>query len=271
MRRRRSRTGARTASGYPGCSGTGYIENFTKTGDRAVFDLKHVNGNGWHIVRIRYTSPKLNGNVLSIFVNGRKAKRVKFSENDSDCAPQLNWTDRSDIYFLESGDNTFEIRLDRGDAAAGLMIDYLAVSREPTYDEGVNIAPQATATASSGQPAGAIRGCALDEASQWSAAGTQGEWIRLDWGAPQAIGTVRLYDKPNLRDQVLSATLSFSDGSTLPVGRLQNDGQAGTLLAFPPKTVTWLKLTIDQVRSGTVSAGLGQFEVYAVRGPCRPR
>ena len=92
-------TGPRAASGYPGCSGTGYIENFTKPGDRAVFALRNVHGAGWHIVRIRYTSPKVNGNVLSIYVNGRKAKRVKFSENGSDCSPELNWTDRSDIYF----------------------------------------------------------------------------------------------------------------------------------------------------------------------------
>ena len=75
---------------------------------------------------------------------------------------------------------------------------------------------------------------------------------------------VRLYDKLNMRDQVMSGTLSFSDGSTLPVGRLQNDGQAGTVIAFPPKTVTWMKLTIDKVSRGTVHAGLGQFEVYAI-------
>ena len=164
-------TGARAASGYPGCSGSGYIENFARPGDRAVFDLNNVHGAGWHIVRIRYTSPKVNGNVMSIYVNGRKAKRVKFSENGSDCPPGLDWTDRSDIYFLNHGANAFEIRRDQGDSAAGLMIDYLAVSREPTYDEGVNIAPESTATASSGEPARAVRGCALDEASQWSAAG----------------------------------------------------------------------------------------------------
>jgi hypothetical protein len=259
-------TGPRSASGYPGCSGTGYIENFAKPGDRAVFALDNVHGAGWHIVRIRYTSPKVNGNVMSIYVNGRKARRVKFSENGSDCSPGLNWTDRSDIYFLNSGSNTFEIRQDQGDCGAGLMIDYLAVSREPTCDEGLNIAPEATATASSGQPAGATSGCALDEARQWSATGAKDEWIRLDWTAPKTIGQVRLYDKLNLRDQVLWATLRFSDGSTLPVGRLQNDGQAGTVIAFPPKMVTWMKLTIDKVSPGTVSAGLGQFEVYAARG-----
>lgn len=261
-----SLTGARAASGYPGRSGTGYVENFTKPGDRAVFKLDNVHGAGWHIVRIRYTSPKVNGNVMSIYVNGRKAKRVKFSENGSDGAPGLDWTDRSDIYYLQSGANSFEIRRDQGDSSAGLMIDYVAVSGEPTYDEGVNIAPEATATASSGQPAGAISGCALDEASEWSAAGAKSEWIRLGWGAAKTIRMIRLYDKLNTRDQVISGTLSFSDGSTVPVGRLQNDGQAGTVIAFPPKTVMWMKLSIDKVSSGTVSAGLGQFEVYAVGG-----
>jgi hypothetical protein len=193
-------------------------------------------------------------------------KRVRFSENGSDCKPGLNWTDRSDIYFLKHGANSFEIRQDPGDSGAGLMIDYLAVSREPTYDEGVNIAPEATATASSGEPAKILAGCPGDEASEWSAKGSAGEWIKLDWGAtPRTIFKVRLYDKPNTRDQVISGTLSFSDGSTLPVGRLQNDGQAGTVLAFSPKTVTWVKLTIDKVRPGTVSAGLGAFEVYRGR------
>lgn len=50
------------------------------------------------------------------------------------------------------------------------------------------------------------------------------------------------------------------------MGRLQNDGQAGTAPAFPPRSVTWVKLTIDKVRPWTVSAGLGEFEVYAAGG-----
>ena len=257
-------TGPRPAKGYPNCSGDGYIENFTKSGDRAVFKLDNVNGTGWHIVRIRYTSPKVNGDVMSIYVNGCKAKRVKFSLNNSDYKPELDWTDRSDIYFLKNGTNTFEIRQDPGDSGNGLMIDYLAVSREPTYDEGVNIAPEATATASSGEAAQAVSGCPGNDACEWSAKGVVGEWIKLDWNAPRTICKVRLYDRVGKRDQVISCTLSFSDGSTQPMGRLQNDGQAGTVLAFPPKTVTWVKLTIDKVRPGTVSAGLGQFEAFSL-------
>ena len=258
-------TGAQTTSTYPGVSGTGYIQNFTKPGDRAVFELNNVNRTGWHIVRIRYTSPKINGGIMSIHVNGRKVKRVTFSLNNSDCNPELNWADRSDIYYLKHGRNTFEIRQDPGDSGEGLMIDYLAVSREATCDEGRNIAPEATTTSSSGEAAKAVSGCAGDEANEWAAAGTQGEWINLAWDAPKSVGGVRLYDKVNKRDQVTSGTLSFSDGSALPVGRLQNDGQAGTVITFPPKSVTWVKLTIDKVREGTVSAGLGQFEVHTRR------
>jgi len=255
--------GTRLASGYPDCTGSSYIENFTKADDRATFELHNIQGTGWHIVRIRYTSPKANGNELSVYVNGRKARRVKFSLNRSDYKPEFNWADRSDIYFLKSGNNTFEIRQDPGDHADGLMIDCLAVSREPTFDEGVNIAPEARATASSGEPAHAISGCPGDESSEWASNGVQDQWIRLDWSTPRKIGKVRLYDKLSKRDQMLSGTLTFSDGSTLPVGRLQNDGQAATVLAFPSKTVTWVKLAIDKVSQSTVSAGLGSFEVYS--------
>jgi len=257
--------GARAASAYPGASGGGYIENFTKAGDRAAFELKGVSGTGWHIVRIRYTSPKTNGGTMSVYVNGRKARRVKFSLNNSDCKPELAWADRSDIYFLKDGANTFEIRQDAGDSCPGLMIDCLAVSREQTYDEGVNVAAEARASASSGDASRVPGGCPGDEASEWSATGPSGQWIKLEWAAPRTIGMVRLYDKVSARDQVLAGTLSFSDGSTLPVGRLQNDGQAGTVLAFPPKTVSWVRLSIDKVRPGTASAGLGAFEVFSER------
>lgn len=258
-----SLTGVRAASGYPGASGSGYVENFTNTGDRVVFQLKGVNGAGWHIVRIRYTSPQTNGGQMSIYANGRKVKRVRFSRNNCDGKPELNWADRNDIYYLNAGANTLAIRQDPGDSCPGLMIDSVSVSRDPTYDEGVPISAHATATASSGDAAKLLAGCPGDPASEWSATDARNPWIKIEWSEPKVIRTIRLYDKVNMQDQVLAGTLTFSDGGTLPVGRLQNDGQAGTLLAFPPRTVTWVKFTIDKVRTGTQHAGLGGFEVFA--------
>ncbi len=254
------------AYSYPSFSGSGYVNNFTKLNDKATFTIRHVNGTGWHIVRIRYTSTRANGKILSIFINGKKVKRLKFSLNSNDFKPFYNWTDRSDIYFLNDGANTFEIRQDEGDDGEGFMLDYIAVSRETTYDEGKNIAPEATATASSGNATDAINGCPGDNLHEWSGTGTVGEWIKLEWASPQKINKVRMYDKLNMHDQVTSGMLEFSDGSSLIQGKLQNDGQAGNVLVFPSKLVTSIRYTINSVKSGTCSSGLGEFEVYKPTG-----
>ena len=218
--------GMGSAAGYPSYSGTGYAGGFSNLGGSISFTIHNVNGTGWHIVRMRYTSPKSNGATLSIYVNGTKARRVKLSLNRNDFLPQENWSDRSDIYFLRQGANTFEIRQDDGDAAEGVMIDYIAVSRDRTYEEGKNIAPEAVTSSSSGDARNAIKGC-VDGARQWVSNGTNGEWIKLNWPAPVAgVRKIVLYDQVSARDQVVSGTLAFSDGSAIKVGRLQNDGQA---------------------------------------------
>jgi hypothetical protein len=171
-----------------------------------------------------------------------------------------------DIYYLNHGDNTFEIRQDEGDRAGGVMIDYVAVSRQPTHNEGRNVAPLAAATASSGDPAGSIKGC-VDGRREWSADGAAGEWVRLDWPSPvKGVDKIVLYDKASTAEQVTSGTLSFSDGATVPVGKLQNDGAAGTVVTFAPKTIQWVKFTVDSVRAGTTHAGLAEMEVR-VSGP----
>ena len=258
-------TGPRVGGTYPSHSGSGYIEGFTKRGDKATFAIDRVNGTGWHIVRIRYTSPKANANTLSVYVNGRKARRVKLSLNNSDFTPGHNWIDRSDIYYLNQGANTFELRQDEGDDGTGVLIDYIAVSREATHDEGRNVAPEAVATASSGEAGNAVKGC-VDGWREWVAKGTAGEWIDLDWGASaRTVEKVVLYDRVSMEDQVTAGTLSFSDGSSMPIGKLQNDGQAGTVVTFPPKDVSWVKFTVDVVREGTKHAGLGEMQVFALR------
>lgn len=258
-----AREGTTVASDYPSHSGSGYVTGFAKTGDKVKFAVRNVQGTGWHIVRIRYTSPKANGCTLSVYVNGKKARRVKLSLNGSDCQTIENWTDRSDIYYLNDGDNTLELRQDEGDNTTGVMIDYIAVSRQQTHDEGKNMATSAVATASSGDPTAAAKGC-VDGVREWTAKGTVGEWIKLDWGkTPVTTDKIILYDRANTKDQVTSGTLFFSDGSSVKVGKLQNDGQAGTVITFPPKAIYWVKFVIDSVRPGTQNAGLGEMEVFS--------
>ena len=99
----------------------------------------------------------------------------------------------------------------------------------------LNVAPFAAVSASSqntstGQLAskavdGIADGNPGDSTREWATVGGRaGSWIRLAWSAPYRVDRVVLYDRPNLDDQVVAGTLSFSDGSTVAVGALSNGG-----------------------------------------------
>ena len=90
-----------------------------------------------------------------------------------------------------------------------------------------------------------------------------GAWIQLNWGNAVTLDRVVLYDRPNASDQITSGTLTFSDGTSVSVGALNNDGTAHRR-AFSPSTVTWVRLTVDTVRSGTSSVGLAEFEAWGI-------
>lgn len=72
-----------------------------------------------------------------------------------------------------------------------------------------------------------------------------------------------MYDRPNLNDQITSATLSFSDGTSVNVGALQNDGSATYVNLASPVTTSWLLFTITGVSATTGSAGLAEIQVFS--------
>jgi LmbE family N-acetylglucosaminyl deacetylase len=137
---------------------------------------------------------------------------------------------------------------------------------------GVNIANSAKVTSSSERaPAQAARsaidgvaaGYPAEPGREWATvAETAGAWIELRWATPHVVSGVRLHDRPNPDDQIVRATLTFSDGSSVPVGALENDGSA-TDIEFDPRRVTWLRLSIDACSSSTVNVGLAEFFVFA--------
>ena len=74
---------------------------------------------------------------------------------------------------------------------------------------------------------------------------------------------------------MLAGTLSFSDGTSIAVGALPADGKL-LPVTFAPKTVTWVRFTVDQAQ-GT-AAGLSEIQVLGVprrsrreRGAAFPR
>jgi hypothetical protein len=74
-----------------------------------------------------------------------------------------------------------------------------------------------------------------------------------------------LHDRPNSSDQVLSGTLLLSDGTTIPVGALYNDG-LGNVFDFAPTLITKVRFTVTSVSESTANVGLEEFEVYNVPG-----
>jgi uncharacterized repeat protein (TIGR02543 family) len=135
-----------------------------------------------------------------------------------------------------------------------------------------NIAPLAAVTASSentttGQTAvksvdGVIDGYPGDHTREWASTGEGvGAWLDLTWSSPCSVNQVVLYDRPNLNDNITSATLAFSDGSSIVIGPLNNDGTA-TTYSFPARVITELRMTVAGVSSSTGSIGLSELQVY---------
>jgi hypothetical protein len=135
-----------------------------------------------------------------------------------------------------------------------------------------NVAPLATVTASSqttstGQTAakavdGSTDGYPGDYSREWATnGGKAGSWLNLAWASPQTLTSIVFYDRPNSNDQITAATITFSDGSTLTVPSLPNDGSALTL-TFPAKTTTSLLLTITSVSSTTQNIGLAELQTF---------
>jgi hypothetical protein len=133
-----------------------------------------------------------------------------------------------------------------------------------------NVARNATATASSENTTttqtatkaidGAVNGYPNDHTREWATVRQLvGAWIRLTWSSPQAISQIVLYDRINTSDRITGGTLVFSDGTSLPVGPLPNDGSA-YILGFPSKTVTWVRL--DVTGATGVNIGLAEFGAY---------
>ena len=133
-----------------------------------------------------------------------------------------------------------------------------------------NLALSATVTDSSespGQPGtaavnGVVDGYPNNWPQEWASVGQlTGAWIQLNWAQAITTSLIVLHDRPNITDNVRAGTLSFSDGSTINVGTLPDNGD-GLPVNFGPKTITWVKFTVNQAVGQNI--GLSEIEVYGM-------
>ena len=141
-----------------------------------------------------------------------------------------------------------------------------------------DVAPLATATASSqntstGQLAssaidGVISGYPNDNTAEWATVGGGvGSWLQITWPTSYTIDYVVLFDRPNLDDQILAGTLTFSDGTVLSFGELPNAGEPGLTVTLPsPITTTSILMTVTSVSSTTLNIGLSEIQAWGFPG-----
>src|SRR5690554_3797353 len=130
----------------------------------------------------------------------------------------------------------------------------LLILSVPLFAGPDNIAPEAGITASSVLNAGTKAENVADGIigisgkGEWACEGITTSWghirlpwIQLKWNEPQIINRVVLYDRPDPEEHIAGAKLIFSDGSTIAVNQIPNDGRAKAI-SFEAKTVDWIKI-----------------------------
>lgn len=110
---------------------------------------------------------------------------------------------------------------------------------------------------------GVAEGFAKNPTAEWASnRGGAGTKVKLIWEMPEAVESVWLFDRPNPNDHVQAAKVNFSDGSSVEVGELPNDGALPLRLKFPSRTITWLEVVITRVSPQTRNVGFSEIAVF---------
>ncbi len=93
----------------------------------------------------------------------------------------------------------------------------------------------------------------------WSTDEGSGAWIQLDW--PMAIEATQavLHPVTARGTRVRAGTLTLSDGTTLEIGPLPEDGSPLVIQFDAPRTISWIRFTVDE--TATRIAGLAELVV----------
>ena len=152
----------------------------------------------------------------------------------------------------------------KSDNAGNIDILELEVLRSLTS----NIAPMAKVKASSefdGRYTAlkAVDGIIAQNANgEWASKGELKPWIRLEWSSRVTVDKIKLSNRPIASSHITEGNLTFSDGSSIRVKDLKNDGTLKTI-KFPKKHITWVKFRATQA-TGT-NNGLSEIEVHQAK------
>ena len=107
----------------------------------------------------------------------------------------------------------------------------------------------------------------LQDHGEWACQGARTSWgyielpwIRMEWEKPQIIDRIIIYDRASEEEYIAGGKLSFSDGTSIWVRQIPNNG-FGKEISFDPKTIEWVKFEATDGEGKDI--GLSEIEVFA--------
>lgn len=76
-----------------------------------------------------------------------------------------------------------------------------------------------------------------------------------------SVGAIKLWDRLNKTDHILSGQLVFDDGGVVPFGELPANGKA-LGMRFPSHVTRWMRVEILTVSPGTQHPGFAEISVF---------
>ena len=131
----------------------------------------------------------------------------------------------------------------------------------------VGIGPVAVATSSEAgsRPAALSDGVATSTrdglGATWTAPARLGAWVQFRWRSVRSVTAVQVYGAAGSGARIKAGLLTFSNGTSLEVGEILADPRFPTTLAFPARSVTWVRFTVTKL-SGGGNANLAELRVY---------
>ncbi len=111
---------------------------------------------------------------------------------------------------------------------------------------------------------GVIAGSPENPNAEWATKGlTVGAQLCLTWSKPVRIQKVRLFDRPNPDDQIISGEILTDCGKRYAVGTLDNAGKIPATIAFDGTPVKQLTFRVTGVSAATLNAGLAEIEALS--------
>ncbi|SGY68275.1 BQ5605_C004g02873 [Microbotryum silenes-dioicae] len=134
-----------------------------------------------------------------------------------------------------------------------------------------NLALTASASASSGASGqtadrandGVISGYPSNWTAEWATQGEgTGAWLSLTWSSYYMVDSLVFYDRPNPDDWITGGTVAFSDGTTVTIPSLNDDGSATVVNLTAAVNTTTLLFTVTSAGSSSNSVGLAELGVF---------